>query len=58
MTEATVHTVAAKYPCSTLNDTQTCSSHSITVLYEAHVAGQGNLGVYVTVHDKIRVMLA
>ena len=37
VTEATVHTVAAEYPHSTLNGTLTCSSHISTALYEPHI---------------------
>ena len=40
VTEATVHPVAAEYPHSTLNGTQTCSSHISTALYETYLAGQ------------------
>ena len=42
--EATTHAVAAEYLYSTLNSTLTCSSHSRTVLYEIHLAGQEESG--------------
>ena len=35
-----MHSVAAEYPHSTLKGTRTCISHTGTVLYETHMAGQ------------------
>ena len=40
VTGATLHAVAREYPCSTLQGTQTCSSHSGIVSQETYVADQ------------------
>ena len=47
-----MHSVVSEYQHSTLNNTATYSSHSSrpTAQYEAHVAGQRNLDVYMLKH--------
>ena len=45
MIGATAYEVAAKDPQSTLIGSPTCSSHSVTGLYETYVAGQEDLDV-------------
>ena len=55
MTGDTVHAVAAEYPHSALEGTQTCSSHSGTELYDTYVASQEESGCvlcdHVNTHD-------